>query len=83
MVEAPDQRAAIARLREKRLSVTEIKPSAGKKKIKGSVKSNDVVMFSRQLSTLVSAGVPLSVAGVESSPQPIAKPATAESAKSQ
>ena len=59
MVEAPDQRAAIARLREKRLSVTEIKPSAGKKKIKGSVKSNDVVMFSRQLSTLVSAGVPI------------------------
>ena len=59
MVEAPDQKAAIARLRDKRLSVVEVKPSTGKKKIKGSVKSNDVVMFSRQLSTLVSAGVPI------------------------
>ncbi|MDT8287497.1 MAG: type II secretion system F family protein, partial [Elusimicrobiales bacterium] len=31
----------------------------GPKKIKGSVTSKDIVMFSRQLSTLVSAGVPI------------------------
>ena len=58
-VEAGDQKAAIARLREKKLSVTEIKPSAGKKKIRGKVHTPDVVIFSRQLSTLVSAGVPI------------------------
>ena len=59
LVEAPDQKAAMARLREQKLSVTEIKPSSGKKSQKGKVDSKDVVMFSRQLSTLVSAGVPI------------------------
>ncbi|MBI4350892.1 MAG: type II secretion system F family protein [Elusimicrobia bacterium] len=60
LVEAPDQKAAMARLREQRLAVTEIKPSSGAKKAKkGKVDNKDVVMFSRQLSTLVSAGVPI------------------------
>src|ERR1035437_1532932 len=59
MVEAVDQKAAIARLREKKLSVTEIKVSTGKKKVRGKVHTPDVVIFSRQLSTLVSAGVPI------------------------
>ncbi|OIO00402.1 MAG: pilus assembly protein PilC [Elusimicrobia bacterium CG1_02_56_21] len=58
-VEAADQRAAMARLREQRLSVTEIKPAPAKKSKKGKVDNKDVVMFSRQLSTLVSAGVPI------------------------
>ncbi len=58
-VEAPDQKAAMARLREQKLSVIEIKQSAAKKLKKGKVDSKDVVMFSRQLSTLVSAGVPI------------------------
>lgn len=58
-VEAPDQKAAMARLREQKLSVTEIKPGAAKKPKKGKVDNKDVVMFSRQLSTLVSAGVPI------------------------
>ncbi|MDD5208830.1 MAG: type II secretion system F family protein [Elusimicrobiales bacterium] len=58
-VEAPDQKAAMARLREQKLSVIEIKQSAAKKIKKGKVDSKDVVMFSRQLSTLVSAGVPI------------------------
>ncbi len=59
IVEAADQRAAMARLREQKLSVMEIKVSAAKKGKKGKVDSKDVVMFSRQLSTLVSAGVPI------------------------
>ena len=61
VVEAADQKAAMARLREQKLSVTEIKPApgGGKKAKKGKVDNKDVVMFSRQLSTLVSAGVPI------------------------
>ncbi|HBE88227.1 MAG TPA: pilus assembly protein PilC [Elusimicrobia bacterium] len=59
-VEASDQAAAISRLRGQRLTVVEINAkSGGPKKIKGSVTSKDIVMFSRQLSTLVSAGVPI------------------------
>ena len=60
VVEAPDQKSAIARLREKKLSVMEIKPASVKKPFfKPKVQNNDVVIFSRQLSTLVSAGVPI------------------------
>lgn len=67
-VEAPDERAAVGRLRTQKLSVTEIKPagsgglfSSGPKpgKMGGSVDNKDVVIFSRQLSTLVSSGVPI------------------------
>ncbi|KAF0127491.1 MAG: pilC [Elusimicrobia bacterium] len=59
-VEASDQAAAISRLRGQRLTVVEINArSGGPKKIKGKVTSKDIVMFSRQLSTLVSAGVPI------------------------
>jgi len=60
MVEAADQKAAMARLREQKLSVLEVKAGpAVKKPKKGKVDNKDVVIFSRQLSTLVSAGVPI------------------------
>ncbi len=60
LVEAADQKGAIARLREQKLSVVEVKPSAGKKPFfKPKVDNKDVVIFSRQLSTLVSSGVPI------------------------
>lgn len=60
IVDAPDQKAAMARLREQKLSVLEIKPATGvKKPKKGKVDNKEVVIFSRQLSTLVSAGVPI------------------------
>ena len=60
-VEAADERTAMARLRSQRLSVTEIKAGAAKKSGKkgGSINNKDVVIFSRQLSTLVSSGVPI------------------------
>ncbi len=59
-MEAADQKAAMSRLREQRLSVTEIKAAPAKKKFfKPKVDNKDVVIFSRQLSTLVSAGVPI------------------------
>jgi type IV pilus assembly protein PilC len=60
-VEAADEKAAIARLRGQRLSITEIKAGPGGKSGKkgGKIDNKDVVIFSRQLSTLVSSGVPI------------------------
>ncbi|HAH32479.1 MAG TPA: pilus assembly protein PilC [Elusimicrobia bacterium] len=58
VVEAADQKAAITRLREQKLIVIEVTQQVVKKK-KGKVKNNDIVIFSRQLSTLVSSGVPI------------------------
>lgn len=66
-MEAPDQKAAMERLRGQKLVVVEI---AGKSEgfksalkkfgpFKPKVHSKDLVIFSRQLSTLVSAGVPI------------------------
>ena len=67
-LDAPDQRTAMDRLKLQKVAVieiTEIFPSPLKlfldkiNPVKPSVSSNDLVLFSRQLSTLVSAGVPI------------------------
>jgi type IV pilus assembly protein PilC len=66
-IEAPVQRAALDKLRSQRMSVrsiSEIKSSgegiiSRQKIFKRGIKSKDLVIFSRQLSTLVSAGVPI------------------------
>ena len=59
-MDAADQKAAIARLREQRLTVVEIRQKAKKSPFfKPKVDTKDVVIFSRQLSTLVSAGIPI------------------------
>lgn len=68
IMEAPEQRVVVDRLRGQRLIILEI----GQEKkdfitnilkslniFKAKVKANDLVLFSRQLSTLVSAGVPI------------------------
>ena len=60
LIDAADQKAALARLRDQRLTVVEITQKAKKSKFfKPKVNNNDIVIFSRQLSTLVSAGVPI------------------------
>ena len=60
VVEAADQKAAFARLREQKLVVLEVTLKAVKKKFfKPKIHNSDIVIFSRQLSTLVSAGVPI------------------------
>ena len=59
LVEAADQKAAMLRLREQRMTVIEMTEKAKKNKSRGKVSNADVVIFSRQLSTLVSAGVPI------------------------
>src|SRR6478609_5851183 len=66
-LEAADQKAAVEQIRGQKmmpLEVLEATPSIlDRLKVlfpnKGSVKSKELVLFSRQLSTLVSAGVPL------------------------
>jgi len=60
VIEAADQKAAFGRLREQKLAVLEVTPRVVKKKFfKPKVHNSDIVIFSRQLSTLVSAGVPI------------------------
>jgi type IV pilus assembly protein PilC len=65
LITAPEQKAAIEQLRNQKLTVVEITEKApstfdGFKKIfKAGVKTKEIVIFSRQLSTLTSAGVPL------------------------
>ncbi len=67
VVEAPDQRAAIEHLRSQKLIPLEIKEAtksladivASINFLKPKVSPRELVLFSRQLSTLVSAGVPL------------------------
>ncbi|MFW6134308.1 MAG: type II secretion system F family protein [Elusimicrobiota bacterium] len=67
-MDASEQRVVVDRLRDKRMIVLEVaekKTNAIKdilnkiNPFKGRVKSKDLVIFSRQLSTLVSAGVPI------------------------
>ncbi|MDD5656350.1 MAG: type II secretion system F family protein [Elusimicrobia bacterium] len=65
-VDAEEQKAAVERLRAQKLVILEISEnSAGLAalksifKRKGKVRSRDLVLFSRQLSTLVGAGVPI------------------------
>ncbi len=59
LVEAADQNAAMTRLRGQRLTVIEMTEKAKKSRSRGKVDTKDIVIFSRQLSTLVSAGVPI------------------------
>src|SRR5438552_4060385 len=70
VIDAQVQRSAIDRLKGQRftvMSLTEVKASNGESQslldrinpFKGGVKSKDLVIFSRQLATLVSAGVPI------------------------
>lgn len=58
-VEASDERAASAKLRAQKFTVLSIEKTKAKKKKKGKVTSKEIVIFSRQLSTLVSSGVPI------------------------
>ncbi|MCX5786757.1 MAG: type II secretion system F family protein [Elusimicrobia bacterium] len=59
VLEASDQKTAIARLRERKLVVVEVTPQAKKKFFRSKVSNSDIVIFSRQMSTLVSSGVPI------------------------
>lgn len=67
VLEAAEQKVAVDRLRAQKLTILEINEAGGGlgemfgklNPFKPKVKSYDLVLFSRQLSTLVSAGVPI------------------------
>src|SRR3989338_4977527 len=67
IIEAQEQRVVIDQLHSQKLVILEVKEKTispldiikGLVKSKGQVTSKDLVLFSRQLSTLVSAGVPI------------------------
>ncbi len=63
-IDAPDQMGAAALLMNRNLVVTEVRMAAARKVAAkryqgGSVKSQDMVVFTRQLATMMSAGLPL------------------------
>src|SRR5271167_3117353 len=62
-IEAEDQQAAAQMLMDRGLMVISIRASAGakagRKRRQGKVKSQDLVVFTRQLATMMDAGLPL------------------------
>jgi type IV pilus assembly protein PilC len=58
-LEAPSRDDVIAQLRRQRLSVVKIDEAVQKKPRRGHIKMRDVVIFTRQFSTMINAGLPL------------------------
>ena len=60
-IEAPSRDDVVAQLRKQRLNVVKIDETAvaKKKKAGGKIKMRDIVIFTRQFSTMINAGLPL------------------------
>ena len=58
-IEAATRDDVIAQLRRQRLTVVKVDENKGKKKRGGGIKMRDVVIFTRQFSTMINAGLPL------------------------
>src|SRR5437868_2799284 len=58
-IDASSRDDVIAQLRKQRLSVVKIDQDATKKVGRGSIKTRDVVIFTRQFSTMINSGLPL------------------------
>jgi type IV pilus assembly protein PilC len=59
-IEASSRDDVVSQLRKQRLSVVKIDQDAGVKKVgRGSIKTRDVVIFTRQFSTMINSGLPL------------------------
>src|ERR687885_460051 len=58
-LEAPSKDDAVAQLRRQRLVVVKVDEETGKPKPKGKISMRDVVVFTRQFSTMINAGLPL------------------------
>jgi type IV pilus assembly protein PilC len=57
-IEAPTREEVVSQLRRQRLSVVKVDEEK-KRKTKGTVKMRDIVIFTRQFSTMINAGLPL------------------------
>jgi len=58
-VEAANAQDVVAQLRRQRMTVVKVDENAKPKKIKGGIKMRDIVIFTRQFSTMINAGLPL------------------------
>jgi type IV pilus assembly protein PilC len=58
-IDASSRDDVIAQLRKQRLSVVKIDQDAAKKIGRGAIKTRDVVIFTRQFSTMINSGLPL------------------------
>jgi len=59
-VEAATAQDVVAQLRRQRMTVVKVDESSkAPKKVKGSIKMRDIVIFTRQFSTMINAGLPL------------------------
>ena len=59
-IDAPNRDEAVAQLRRQRLTILKVDESKGlPKKNSGSIKMRDIVIFTRQFSTMINAGLPL------------------------
>lgn len=58
-LEASTREEAVAQLRRQRMSVVKIEQEARKKRPGGSIRMRDIVIFTRQFSTMINAGLPL------------------------
>ncbi|HUQ46653.1 MAG TPA: type II secretion system F family protein [Gemmatimonadaceae bacterium] len=58
-LEAPSRDDVIAQLRKQRLNVVKIDEAIPKKPKRGSIKMRDIVILTRQFSTMINAGLPL------------------------
>src|SRR5689334_4776539 len=59
-IDAPSREEVVAQLRRQRMSVVKVdEESAKKSKTKGKIKMRDIVIFTRQFSTMINAGLPL------------------------
>ena len=58
-IDASSRDDVIAQLRKQRLSVVKIDQDASKKIGRGAIKTRDIVIFTRQFSTMINSGLPL------------------------
>src|SRR6185295_10751969 len=58
-IDAPSREDVVAQLRRQRLSIVKVDEDAKPKRTKGSIKMRDIVIFTRQFSTMINAGLPL------------------------
>jgi type IV pilus assembly protein PilC len=58
-IDAASRDDVISQLRKQRLSVVKIDQDAAKKIGRGSIKTRDIVIFTRQFSTMINSGLPL------------------------
>ncbi len=58
-IDAPSREEVVAQLRRQRMSVVKVDEEAKPKKVKGAIKMRDIVIFTRQFSTMINAGLPL------------------------